>query len=52
MPGTLLRRGGKFGITKELMDATMWYLVERNEKPQPYQRKAIGREILEKIDRA
>ena len=45
-------RAGSFASVKELTDAITSYLAERNENPQPFQWKASGQEILEKIRRA
>lgn len=45
-------RAGSFASVKELTDAITSHLAERNENPRPYQWKASGREILEKIHRA
>ena len=45
-------RAGSFTSVKELTDAITAYLAERNENPRPYQWKASGQAILEKIHRA
>lgn len=45
-------RDGSFASVKELEDAILDYLNERNLSPKPYAWKAEGRTILEKIARA
>lgn len=42
-------RAGSFASVKELTHAITSYLAERNENPRPYQWKATGKKILEKI---
>lgn len=43
---------GSFGSVKELADAIIAYLVDRNQNPKRYIWKAKGEEILRKIQRA
>jgi hypothetical protein len=45
-------REGSFCSVRELADAIIAYLAERNEHPRRYVWKAEGRKILEKIQRA
>ena len=44
-------RAGSFASVTELTDAITAYLTGRNENPKPYQCKASGKEILDKIQR-
>lgn len=45
-------REGSFGSVKELTESIIAYMDDRNLHPTPYQWKAEGKEILEKINRA
>jgi len=45
-------REGSFGSVRELSEAIISYLADRNEQPKPYRWKAKGEEILAKIQRA
>ena len=45
-------REGSFTSTRELTDAIVDYLIERNMAPVRYQWRATGAEILAKIQRA
>jgi len=45
-------REGSFESVRELSEAIITYLADRNEHPKPYRWKAKGEEILAKIQRA
>ena len=45
-------REGSFTSVRELSEAIITYLADRNEQPKPYRWKAKGEEILAKIQRA
>jgi len=45
-------REGSFESVRQLSDAIITYLADRNEHPKPYRWKAEGEEILAKIHRA
>ena len=45
-------REGSFESVRELSEAIITYLVDRNEQPKLYRWKAKGQEILAKIQRA
>jgi hypothetical protein len=45
-------REGSFGSVRELSEAIITYLADRNEQPRLYRWKAKGEEILAKIQRA